>query len=362
MKVKLLFIIAIIGIALGLISVFVYNTTLKNLPPVSVNYNPYENGVYATGILESNQKHGDNINIFPEVSGKVIAIYAEDGQTVKKGDPILYIDDSIEKSIVEKDKAQAMAAFSLLQELKAEPRKENLDVAKSQLDYADANLKNVQAQLDKIQKAYTLDKQSVSKNDLDNAINAVAIAKQNLAVAQNQYNLVKAGAWSYDITNQTNQYLAAVETYLSDKALLDKYLIKAPIDGVVLRINTATGDYISPAGSYGTFTQNMTPVLEMGVVESYLEVKCFLDEILTPRLPAPSKMEAKMFIRGENNKSVPLEFVKIQPYTIPKIELSNATQEKVDVRVLPVVFRFKKPNDINLYPGQLVDVYIRGKK
>jgi len=25
---------------------------------------------------------------------------------------------------------------------------------------------------------------------------------------------------------------------------------------------------------------------------------------------------------------------------------------------LPVVFRFKKPKDINIYPGQLVDVYI----
>jgi HlyD family secretion protein len=30
----------------------------------------------------------------------------------------------------------------------------------------------------------------------------------------------------------------------------------------------------------------------------------------------------------------------------------------VDVRVLPVLFRFQKPKDIQLYPGQLVDVYI----
>jgi HlyD family secretion protein len=32
--------------------------------------------------------------------------------------------------------------------------------------------------------------------------------------------------------------------------------------------------------------------------------------------------------------------------------------ERVDVRVLPVIFRFDKPKGVNLYPGQLVDVFI----
>ena len=40
-----------------------------------------------------------------------------------------------------------------------------------------------------------------------------------------------------------------------------------------------------------------------------------------------------------------------------KIELSNQRQERVDLRVLPVIFRFEK-KDAPVYPGQLVDVYI----
>jgi HlyD family secretion protein len=28
------------------------------------------------------------------------------------------------------------------------------------------------------------------------------------------------------------------------------------------------------------------------------------------------------------------------------------------VRVLPVIFKIEKPKDLNLYPGELVDVYI----
>ncbi|MBU2823927.1 efflux RND transporter periplasmic adaptor subunit, partial [Acidithiobacillus ferrooxidans] len=33
----------------------------------------------------------------------------------------------------------------------------------------------------------------------------------------------------------------------------------------------------------------------------------------------------------------------------------------VDVRVLPILFKFKIPAHMNLFPGELVDVYI-GKK
>jgi HlyD family secretion protein len=63
-----------------------------------------------------------------------------------------------------------------------------------------------------------------------------------------------------------------------------------------------------------------------------------------------------MSIKGSDIK-IPLEFVRVQPYVSPKIELSNQRQEQVDLRVLPVIFRFKK-NDAPVYPGQLVDVYI----
>jgi HlyD family secretion protein len=51
----------------------------------------------------------------------------------------------------------------------------------------------------------------------------------------------------------------------------------------------------------------------------------------------------------------------VQPYVSPKIELSNQRQEKVDLRVLAVVFRFEKKICRMVYPGQLVDVFIGQK-
>ena len=46
----------------------IYNEKIKSQPPVAVSYNPYKTGVYATGIVESFQVNGSNINIYPEVS------------------------------------------------------------------------------------------------------------------------------------------------------------------------------------------------------------------------------------------------------------------------------------------------------
>jgi len=361
---KLLSAIAVLGIVIGLVSVYVYSARVKVLPPLTVSYNPYANGIYASGIVESNQESGSNLNIYPEVSGKVVKVFVTDGQNIKKNDPILAIDNSVIVATVAKDEAQAKAAQALLEAQKAQPRKENLDVVAAQLSYAEANLRNAQDQLIKIKQSYKLNAQSVSKNVLDNAINAEKIAASNLRVAQAQYALVKAGAWVYDIHNQENQYQAALQAYQADKALLDKYVIKAPVDGIVLSVTAALGGYVSPQGVYDSYTQGMNPVVTLGAAGPYLAVRCYVDEILIPKLSPPTALEAKMFIRGSSNhkEGIPLEFIRMQPYTIPNIQLSNQKAARVDVRVLPVIFKFKKPGDVNLYPGQLVDVFIKGKK
>jgi len=309
MSIKSLIVIAILGILAGIISAVVYNEKIVSQPPVAVSYNPYEAGIYATGIIESLQNNGSNINIFPEVAGRVTEIFLRDGEVVEKGTPILAIDDSVQREIVAKDAAQ--------------------------IEYSTASLISVQKQLEKTQSSYSANPRSVSLNALDNAIYAVKIAEGSLNVSEAQYR--------------------------ADKALLDKYVIRAPSDGMILRIASAIGDYASPQGSYDPNTQGMLPTVQVGIVAQYLQVRTFVDEILVPNLPDPSKLEATLFVRGLNNRSIPLEFDSLQPYTIPNIQLSNERQERVDVRVLPIIFRFKRPTDINIFPGQLVDVFIKGK-
>jgi HlyD family secretion protein len=358
MKNKVVFIISGVGALAGIVAAILSGVTEPPLPPA---YNPaaspYGSAIYAEGIIESAQTSGENINIYPEVAGTVKEILVSEGQQVKAGQPLLQIDDSIQRATAEQQGSQAEAAAALLRELRAQPRKENLDVADAQVVGAEASLKTAQDTLQKDQAAYEIDPRSVSKDALDSALNAAAVAKANLIVAKKQDDLTKAGAWIYDIQNQEWQQHALAKAYAASRALLGKYMLRASRDGVVLSINTIVGSYVSPQGTYDAYTQGPDPVIVLGSPPSSLHVRCYVDEILVPRLPAGCKMKAQMSLRGSDVK-IPLEFVRLQPYVSPKIELSDQRQERVDVRVLPVIFKISKSSNANLYPGELVDVYI----
>lgn len=307
MNLKWLIGIAIFGILLGIISVIAYNQTLPTLAPLSINYNPYEAGLYASGIIESDQETGSNLDLYPEVAGTVVHVYVRDGDIIQKNAPLLALDDSIQKALVEKDQAQ--------------------------VSYEQAMLDNLKQQLEKIEKAYTINKQAISQNILDNARNAVIITKSNVEAAQKQY--------------------------FSDLALLKRYIVKAPVTGKVIRMAATEGTYVSPAGSYDSYTQNFIPIVQMTVESPYLAVRCYLNEILVPKLPQALPLEATLFIRGLDRKSFALQYVSLQPYAQANIQLPNPQNNRVDVRVVPIIFRFAKAKHIPLYPGQLVDVYIK---
>jgi HlyD family secretion protein len=358
MRYRLLFSLAFLGIVAACIAGYVFSVEKPAQPPVfNPSSNPYPQGIYAEGIVESDQSSGENINVYPEVPGTVKQILVSEGQSVRRGDSLVLIDDSVQKATAEQLQSQAEAALSLLQELQAQPRQENLDVAEAQVQAAQAMLKTADDALQKQQTAYAMNTRAISKEALDSAMNASAVAKANLAVAKRQYDLMKAGAWIYDVKNQERQYNALQKSYLASSALLSKYTLRAPSDGTVLTVHPAVGSFVSPQGSYDSYTQGMLPVLILGGPRMALSVRCYVDEILLPRLPAPSRMKAQMSVRGSNAK-LDLEFVRTQPIVSPKIQLSNQRNERVDVRVLPVIFRIARPNNANLYPGQLVDVYI----
>jgi HlyD family secretion protein len=361
MRPRIELVLAFLGLTAGLIVAWFYGLHAVPQPPAySPAANPYAKGIYAEGIVESYQNNGENINIYPNVAGTIVEIPVHEGQWVRKGAVLLRLDDSTQRATAEQLRSQAEAAQAMLEELRAEPRPETFEVSKAQLIYAQAQLKNTQDELEKQQASYQLDPKSVSKYTLDDAINAVKVAASNLKVVQKQYELTRAGAWIYDIRNQEKTCEADEKAYLSSKALLAWYTLTAPADGKILAIQAALGGYVAPQGIYDTYTQGSDPVIVMGASETYVSVRCYIDEILIHRLAPGPQMRAQMFIRGTDT-SVPLEYVRIQPYVSPKIELSDQRLERVDVRVLPVIFRFAKPKNLAVYPGQLVDVFVAEK-
>jgi HlyD family secretion protein len=320
MRNKLIFLVSAIGVVLGLISAYVFGQQPAALPPeFNPAANPYAHGIYSEGIVESAQSQGENINIYPEVTGPITSVFVAEGQSVRKGQSLVAIDDSVQRPTTEQQKAQ-------------------LDVTIAQIANAKATLKSVGDTLAKQQQSYTLDPKSVSRDVLDTDKNAVAIAQTALQVYE-------------------RQSVEQARAYTASAALLAKFTIKAPTDGIVLSVQATVGSYVSPQGAYDSYTQGSDPLIVMGTHPATLEVRTYVDEILIPRLQGAKQMSAEMFIRGTNIR-VPLTFERVQPFVSPKIELSDERQELVDVRVLPIIFRFARPATVNVYPGQLVDVYV----
>ncbi|WP_028228565.1 HlyD family secretion protein [Paraburkholderia ferrariae] len=361
MKHRLLFAAAFAGFLASLVAAWVFGIQQPPQPPVfQPAANPYAHGVYATGIVESDQTAGANVNLYPDVTGPVTRLYVHDGDRVKAGDILLTIDDSVQRANAEQLVAQASAAEALLEELEAQPRPETRDVADAQVQAARASLKMAEDTYAKQKQAWDIDPKAVSRDVLDNAENAVRVAHANLDVVSRQDRLTRAGAWVYDVRNQQGQVEALRKAAASAGALLAHYTLRAPSDGVVLAVNTAQGSYLSQQGVYDTYTQGMEPVIVLGTAPEHLAVRCYVDEILISRLPDPSKLEARMSVRGAN-MDADLHFERIQPYVTPKIELSDQRTERVDLRVLPVIFRVVPKAGLRLYPGQIVDVYIAAR-
>jgi hypothetical protein len=98
----------------------------------------------------------------------------------------------------------------------------------------------------------------------------------------------------------------------------------------------------------------LPPASLAGTPAPYLIVRCFVNQILVPSLPVATPLEATLYLRGGSFEGLPLEFVRIEPAIVSDTESANGT------KALPIIFKFEKPANYNIYPGQSVDVYIKG--
>ena len=91
-----------------------------------------------------------------------------------------------------------------------------------------------------------------------------------------------------------------------------------------------------------------------------LHVRADVDEQNAMKI-APGK-DAALYLKSDSSKKYAVQFVRIEPYVIPKVSLTGASTERVDTRVLQVIYKLEKPKDEALYVGQQVDVFIPRKQ
>ena len=161
--------------------------------------------------------------------------------------------------------------------------------------------------------------------------------------------LLKAGAWEPD--KRTAQAAVALAQAQLDqtKIEIERTWVRAPTDGEVLQVNVRPGEFVgAQAGS---------PLVMLGDTgRPYVRID--IDEHDIPRYHRGAPAQA--FIRGDAAHEQPLHFVRVEPFVIPKKALTGENTERVDTRVLQVIYAFDSPVT-NIYVGQQVDIVFDGR-
>lgn len=235
----------------------------------------------------------ENIAIGSPVGGIVTKIHVKVGDLVQPGDVLFEIDD--------RDlRAERLPAAARVMEAEA-----SLARSRTLLRLAES----------------VPDKRAISAEDLSNRRSAVAIDEAALAAAKAQVEQI-------DIE-------------------LDRRQVRALVPGKILQVKTRPGEFAA-AGVMAT------PLMLLGNNDR-LHVRVDIDENDAWRFAKGA--DAVAFVRGNPELETALHFVRIEPYVVPKVSLTGMSSERVDTRVLQVIYSFDE-GALPVYVGQQMDVFV----
>ncbi|ACH38415.1 efflux pump, RND family, membrane fusion protein [Citrifermentans bemidjiense Bem] len=236
-----------------------------------------------------------NVAVGTPVPGIVKRVFVKWGDWVRAGEPLLQIDDR---------DLRARLPSALARKKEAAARFEQ---ARVQLRIADS----------------VPDRRAISLEELETRRAAVAIASAALEGAQAEIEQLKA------------------ET--------SRRTIRAPEQGRILRVEVRPGEF-APSGAPST------PLLELGDDRQF-HVRVDVDEHDAWRVRAGAAAVAS--VPGNPNLRTSLHFMRIEPSLVRKTSLTGSSTERVDTRVLQVIYRFDPERLPEVYIGQQMDVWIQ---
>jgi multidrug resistance efflux pump len=309
-------------------------------PPTSPGFR----AIAGAGLIEARM---ENIPIGTVVPGVVTDVYVkirEDGPTlVEAGDPLFKIDDRAAVAELKVREAALAAAQADLARIEAAPREGALPVARAAVEEAAANAAEARTQYDR--RLRLRQQNSVTASELDQARYAheaarAALTRTEAELARMEKTWEKDKAVTRAAVEQARSQVEAARTEL------DRLTVRALVDGEVLQINVRPGQFAALAWR--------EPLIVLGDV-SHLHVRVDIDEQDVPHYRPGARAIATL--KGRPQVRFELQFVKVEPYVIPKRSLTGDNSERVDTRVLQVIYALPDERAIPLYVGQQMDAY-----
>jgi HlyD family secretion protein len=343
------YVLPLIALCGVIFAIFTVVNGQKQLPPAQPVAQPadapYETKVAGAGIVET---AAENIAISTPVSGLVMDVKVRVGSDVKQGSELFRLDDRDLQAELAVRQAALGSAKQRLAKLQAMPRAEDLPPAAAKVVEARASLADARNQL-KLWESVD-DKRAVSQDEVDRKRFAVEVDEARLVEAQTELASLKAGAWAPDMEIAKGEVVSAEAQVHATEIELDRRIIRAPAAGRILQVKIHPGEFATT----GVLEQ---PLVLMGNVDP-LVVRVDIDENDAWRID-PSQ-PAIAFVRGNRDLKTNLTFLRVEPYVVPKRSLTGDTTERVDTRVLQVLYSFNR-EALPVYVGQQMDVFIAAK-
>jgi HlyD family secretion protein len=311
-------------------------------PPVAPATSPFADSLAAAGIVEAQT---ENIAVGSATPGVVTAVLVKVGDEVKAGTPLFKLDDRQLRGELTVKQAAIAESRSGLVRLEAEPRKEKIPVLATSVKEAEAIVIRETDALRRSQE--TFNRRVTTEQELIERKEALALAQAALAKAQADLDLLEAGSWQYD-RDVAQATLSRAEAEAAKIEIeLDRLVVRALVDGRVLQVNVRPGEFVG--------TPPNQPLIVLGNTDR-LHVRVDIDEYDITRFQPEARAVA--LPRGDLQEEYPLEFVRVEPFVVPKKSLTGDNTERVDTRVLQVIYKFDPTDRPPLFVGQQVEVFI----
>ena len=304
---------------------------------------PFGNRVAGSGLVEPVT---EIINVGTPLAGVVQEVLVREGDTVRQGQTLFTIDQRMMRSQLQSAQARLEVARRKLEQLKSLPRAEDLTKAEAVVEQRRAALRDAQSRLDRLNQI--TDPSAISPNERPTREYELANAKARLSEAEADLGEVRKGSYPEDLAVAAADVQVAEAEVKSLQTDLERSSVSSPIDATILRVTARPGQYA--AATVGTGDGLVT----LGQL-SPLHIRVDVDELDAWRFDRSGKAVA--VLRGGKRVEFPIEYVRTVPVVIPKRTLTGDNAERIDTRVLQLIYRFTDANP-GVLPGQVLDVYV----
>ncbi len=319
-------------------------TKARAEPPVQPARTPYSKTVSGSGIVEPGT---ENIAIGSYVTGVVTRVHVKVHQEVKEGTLLFELDDRALKAELAVRRMNLVAAQKQLTKLEMQPRPEEKPPSAAKVLEAKANLEDQEDLLRRAEAVYRTG--ALEQQEYCRRRQATSMARAQYDQAEANDILLNKGAWEPDkaiaAANVAQMQAAIKQTEMDLERLKVVALMPVGVDKMeVLQINVRPGEYVSNTAAVGSI-----------ILGSYKRnIRIDIDEHDIHRYN--EELPAIASLRGDPQQKFQIRFVRTEPYVVPKKSLTGDNTERVDTRVLQVIYTIENPPR-RLYVGQQLDVH-----